>query len=552
MNCKKDKKVNIWDVFKVLYKASSIKSTILVLFVFGFAIGEVAMMSVTGYMPSEMISAFAGDDRDLSKFSKICFEYIGLLAVTVLILSLKLFCSDRLAVLFREKLVTQIHEKYLHGNAFYDLLIYDAQIDNPDARITDDITNYGKSFIQALIALSQAPYIIIYYSYMTYMDMGITTVLIFIAFAIVSFIISRLVMNPIVRLTYSFEAANGDFRLAHVNLKENAETVALSNGQSAEHKLLSERLYHVLSVQTKLANRSVPMNVITYICQYLGTALVYLCIYLYRPETDIGAYISRVSYEVIEVMYGITTILLIVVEYSKLCGYSTRIYELITILSEFRELVLATESGEEFTLNDVTIQNPNNETLVEHLTFSIKKGESLFISGPSGSGKSSIFRVLGHVWPVKEGSVITPESTSQSILLLTQRPYLPVITTLDECIAFPSKPEEVNREDIEEAKRLLRIEHLNEREGENWFSGLSPGEQQRVSLARLFVHKPTYALLDEATSAIPQVLEQDVYKRLQELGITCLTIAHNQALRDYHKYSLDLDGEGSYKFYPNI
>ena len=82
-----------------------------------------------------------------------------------------------------------------------------------------------------------------------------------------------------------------------------------------------------------------------------------------------------------------------------------------------------------------------------------------------------------------------------------------------------------------------------------WFA---LGEQQRVALARLFVHKPSFALLDEATSAIPQVLEQQVFQKLAEKGITCLVIAHNQILRTYLKYSLDLDGERTFEFYDKI
>ena len=542
-------KISVLDSFRVLYQASTTKSTIFFILVLVFALGEVVMGSISGFLPSKLLGFI--NAQDIENFKKTLLKYTVYLVGSVFCVTVKLFFSDWLAVFFRKTLVSKLHERFMAGNSFYELLLYNAEIDNPDARITDDIKNYCTSFIQTLVGLAQAPTLILYYSFMTFKDMGVKMLLIFVCFTVFSFILTRVVMNPIIKLTYAFEAANGDFRLAHVNLKENAETIALSKGQSQEKKLLSQRLKSVLEVQTKLANRSIIMNVIANMCQYFGTALVYICIYICRPKENIAEYTSRVIFEVIEVMYGITLFMQIITEYSKLCGYSTRIKELFAVLSEHRDLVLGAECGEDFVVENATIVKPNDEVLVRNLSFTLKKGDSLFISGPSGSGKSSIFRCLGHIWPVKEGSITTPECVPSNVMLLTQYPYLPVITTLDDCIAFPLKANEVDREEIEAAKRLLRIEHLNLRDQEQWFNGLSPGEQQRVAIARLFVHKPLFALMDEATTAIPQVLEAEVFRGLSERGITCVTIAHNQALRSLHKYSLDLDGNGSYSFYQN-
>ena len=82
----------------------------------------------------------------------------------------------------------------------------------------------------------------------------------------------------------------------------------------------------------------------------------------------------------------------------------------------------------------------------------------------------------------------------------------------------------------------------------NWGEELSIGAQQRLAMARLYYHKPRFAVLDECTSAVSPDMEQFMYKHAQELGITVLSVAHRTALWHFHKYLLKFDGKGGYTF----
>lgn len=100
--------------------------------------------------------------------------------------------------------------------------------------------------------------------------------------------------------------------------------------------------------------------------------------------------------------------------------------------------------------------------------------------------------------------------------------------------------------------KKVRIEKIIEREGgfdveKNWDDILSLGEQQRLAMARLFYHKPKYAILDECTSAVSSDVEKDLYLYAKQLGITCVTISLRPALKAYHDYEFSFTGNGEYK-----
>ncbi|KAJ1977243.1 hypothetical protein H4R35_002378 [Dimargaris xerosporica] len=205
--------------------------------------------------------------------------------------------------------------------------------------------------------------------------------------------------------------------------------------------------------------------------------------------------------------------------------------------------------------NHVPVVTPNGDVLVRDLTFRIESGMNCLITGPNGCGKSSLFRILGDLWPLFAGSVVKPRP--QELFYVPQKPYLPLGTFRDQIIYPHNHVDSLKLgytdEDLRNLLKVVHLEYLIAREGgwnstRDWADVLSGGEKQRVAMARLFYHRPQFAILDECTSAVSVDVEGIMYNHAKQVGITLFTVSHRTSLFKHHDYLLRFDGEGGYHF----
>ncbi|EFA80627.1 ABC transporter D family protein [Heterostelium album PN500] len=211
--------------------------------------------------------------------------------------------------------------------------------------------------------------------------------------------------------------------------------------------------------------------------------------------------------------------------------------------------------GEFIKFSNVSIVSPEGKLLVTDLNFEVKPQQNVMITGPNGSGKSSLFRILGELWPLHCGTVIKPRK--EDILFVPQKPYL-VLGTLRDQIIYPHNAEDMKKFGItdDDLVHLLSTVDPNNTiinqwawdDVKDWFTALSGGQKQRIAMARLFYHRPQYAILDECTSAVSDEVEGKIYETCKTLGITLFTVSHRQQLRAYHDDQLLFDGRGGWEW----
>lgn len=205
--------------------------------------------------------------------------------------------------------------------------------------------------------------------------------------------------------------------------------------------------------------------------------------------------------------------------------------------------------GSDMRFEDVSIVSPEGRLLVKHLNFEVSN-ENVMVTGPNGAGKSSLFRIIGELWPLSFGKVSKP--MPEDILFVPQKPYL-VKGTFRDQIIYPhhvSRMKERNVTDEDLLRFMAIVDPSNKMVTtwnmdavDNWFFAFSGGQKQRVAMARLFYHRPKYAILDECTSAVSSEVEDELYSTCARIGITLFTVSHREYLKRHHSRVLTFVGE---------
>ncbi|KAI0659258.1 ABC transporter transmembrane region 2-domain-containing protein [Cubamyces menziesii] len=262
----------------------------------------------------------------------------------------------------------------------------------------------------------------------------------------------------------------------------------------------------------------------------------------------------------------------------ELAGLTTRLYTLLSTLHNLPPLPVPANSGKNVVaLRNVDVGVPTtapaflaataaddeSETgsskgsgtvLVRGLSFELEAGEHLMITGSNGVGKTAIARVLAGLWAAQGGGQVSRPLGKTGVFVVPQRAYMVTGTLLDQIIYPDSYPQFVasgrTHAELMEILTAVNLAYLPSREGgwttrKEWRDVLSGGEKQRMGMARVFYHRPKFAILDECTSAVSSDVEGRMYEHAKSLGITLITISLRPALMRYHTQLLTIAGDGT-------
>jgi energy-coupling factor transport system ATP-binding protein len=204
------------------------------------------------------------------------------------------------------------------------------------------------------------------------------------------------------------------------------------------------------------------------------------------------------------------------------------------------------DGGAMIKFSNVSLIYPQStKTILEDLTCEIEEGEMVLVMGHTGSGKSSLLRLINGLVPHHTGGILAgsitvdgistrevkPGSLAHLVGIVGQNPINGFVTDIvEEELAFGMEalnfPTDVMRKRIEEVLDLLSLNAVRDRS----IRTLSGGEQQRVAIAAALVMHPKVLVLDEPTSALDPIAAEEVlsvlHRLVHDLSVTVIIAEH--------------------------
>ena len=530
---------------------------------------ELALVGIT-YLLSIWNERFynALQDRNWDAFVSELLYFCVLAAASIGLAVYQLYLNQWLQIRWRRWFTNYYLDKWLSDSNHYRMQLLGDAADNPDQRISEDIKMFidrtlyiGLGLLNAtmtlaaftvrLWALSAAAPLHLFGA-----ELMIPGYLVWVAliYAVIGTAFTHWIGWPLVSLLFNQQRYEADFRFNLVRVRENSEQIALLTGEPVEKSRLGERFDRLVENWLSIMQRTKKLTFFT--AGYSQVSIIFPYVVVspayFAGKVQLGLLTTTAS--AFNSMQ--TAMSFFITVYRDLAEWRAVIQR----LSGF-DLAAATaraaahtppvvdvvpvEGHNAISLRDLTLRLPSGVPLLASDNVVVEAGDQVLVTGPSGAGKSTLFRAIAGIWSFGAGLIEVPKDSR--LMLLPQRSYF-AIGTLAAALAYPAEPGAFDTQRLSEALSAVGLPALGARLNEeaHWNRMLSPGEQQRLGIARALLHAPDYLFLDEATASLDEPAESALYRLLQERlkNTTIVSIGHRSTLTAFHRRRLMFARDG--------
>ena len=492
----------------------------------------------------------------------ILFCFIAGFSVAAALISY--YLNQRFSINWIEWLNTELLEKWMDKRAYYKSQYIGNNLDNPDQRIQQDIQSYVKTTLSLSTGVIDAVTSMISYTIllwglagpMTLLGIEIPRAMVYLVFAYVIFttLIAFWLGKPLIRLNFANEKLNANYRYSLIRVKEYAESIAFYAGEKVEKNRLYKQFRAVIDNMWDIVFRALKFSGFNLVVSQISVVFPLLI--------QVGRYFEK-QIKLGDLMQTLQVFGKLHSNLSFFRNTYDSFAEYKATLDRLTGFHYSVEAAQKQSKTDITdhptdvifqhlsVKSPMGKILIKDLNLTLTQGNSLLIQGQSGVGKTTLLRTIAGLWSYAEGKIFCPQHNT---LFLSQRPYLPQGNLLT-ALYYPDTTENVDLAKITRVLEQVQLAHLQDRleQEQDWSRILSLGEQQRLAFARLLLHKPKVAFLDEASASLDEGMEHAMYRLISEElpNTTIISVGHRSTLVPLHQQQLELHTDGSWVFNPH-
>ena len=441
--------------------------------------------------------------------------------------------------------------------------------DNPDQRIAEDLRALTANTISLVLGfISSAVTLLSFVGILWAISGPVTFALLqqewtipgymvwfAIAYAGVGSWIIWWIGKPLVTQNYNQERFEANYRFGLIRVREYAEAIALYRGEQRERAQLNENFEQIRQNWWAIMRTTKSLNIAT---NFYGQFAIIFPLLVAAPRYFSGAITLGVLMQISSAfgqvqdalswfINAFTTLADWKASINRLAGFNLAVEQaqqqgvqqpgqtggVISVIASDSD---SNSNSEAIVLKQLSLHLPDGQALIVGVNAMIAPAQRILVSGPSGCGKSTLFRAIADIWPYGHGTIEIP--TASKLMFLPQSSYIP-IGSLRAALSYPASPDSYSDEAIARYLEVCRLGHLKGKLDAiaNWSKRLSPGEQQRLAFARVFLTRPDMVFLDEASSAMDGETEEALYALLQQElpQASIISIAHRETVAQYHQ-----------------
>ncbi|XKM13448.1 ABC transporter ATP-binding protein/permease [Orbaceae bacterium ac157xtp] len=485
---------------------------------------------------------------------QLLWKYLILIGILILIVVYADYLRKKLLIKWRTAMTHEITQKWLSTNSQHYLLqSHLTEPDNPDQRIAEDVYLLVEQSINLLLSFLRSLLTLISFSAILWQLSGTLNFVILnhsinipgymvfacILYTFVGIFCTHFIGNKLQKFNQERQHQEANYRSALIQCRDNGDSIAGQHGEQQEQLTLQKHFANIINNWQQLIKRERNLMFFTNGFTHLSSIAP---IFFALPQFIAGAIqlggLMQLRQAFTQVNSALSWFIFAYRDIAVWQATVARLYTFVILLDkQYPNYIKINEN--QILKTDITVNDTTNKNTIISANLNLQAGQTLFIEGNSGVGKSLFLRSLSGFWSNVTGTV---ERTA-NYLWIPQHVHIGA-GKLSDIICYPLNAKNIDNKKLQTVLTQVGLEKLVGKldSYDNWRTCLSGGEKQRLIFARLLINQPKLIMLDETTSGLDKASAEYLINLIKQQlpNAVIILVSHQTYLKALFEQTLTI------------